>query len=82
VAARGVCPLFGLLHRDHADVLRPQTRVEIAAKLVISPKTVGSHLQRILAKLGVHSCAHAIALAYQAGLLTSSEAQREDTVVG
>jgi two-component system, NarL family, nitrate/nitrite response regulator NarL len=56
--------------------------VEIAAKLVISPKTVGSHVQRILAKLGVHSRAHAVALAYQSGLLESNEAQRERAVAG
>ena len=59
-----------------------RTGVEIAAKLVISPKTVGSHVQRILAKLGVHSRAHAIALAYQSGLLESTEAQREDVLAG
>jgi DNA-binding NarL/FixJ family response regulator len=58
------------------------TGVEIAAKLVISPKTVGSHVQRILAKLGVHSRAHAVALAYQSGLLEPSEAQRERAVAG
>jgi DNA-binding NarL/FixJ family response regulator len=58
------------------------TGVEVAAKLVISPKTVGSHVQRILAKLGVHSRAHAVALAYQSGLLEPSEAQRERAVAG
>jgi DNA-binding NarL/FixJ family response regulator len=58
------------------------TGVEIAAKPVISPKTVGSHVQRILAKLGVHSRAHAVALAYRSGLLASSEAPRERAVAG
>jgi DNA-binding NarL/FixJ family response regulator len=42
---------------------------EIARKLVISPKTVSAHLQRVMAKLGVHSRAHAVARAYQARLL-------------
>jgi DNA-binding response OmpR family regulator len=37
---------------------------QIAAKLVISPKTVGSHIERILGKLGVHSRAQAVAFAH------------------
>ena len=39
----------------------------IARDLVISPKTVEKHIEHILSKLGVHSRAHAIALALQAG---------------
>ncbi len=42
---------------------------EIAGRLFISPSTVGSHIQRILTKLGVHSRAHAVALAYRERLL-------------
>lgn len=42
---------------------------EIAAELVISPKTVSTHVDRILAKLGVHSRAQAVALAYRERLL-------------
>ena len=41
---------------------------EIAKELVISPKTVASHIERILAKLGVHSRAQAVAVAHQTGL--------------
>jgi two-component system, NarL family, nitrate/nitrite response regulator NarL len=41
---------------------------EIATQLVISPKTVGTHIQRVLTKLGVHSRAHAVALAHEHGL--------------
>lgn len=59
-----------------AEGLRP---AEIAAKLVISPKTVASHVQRILAKLGVHSRAHAVALAYQSGLIRPISADAEKT---
>jgi two-component system, NarL family, nitrate/nitrite response regulator NarL len=39
------------------------TQSEIAEKLFISPKTVGKHIEHILAKLGVHSRAQAVALA-------------------
>jgi DNA-binding NarL/FixJ family response regulator len=42
---------------------------EIANELVISPKTVASHLQSVMAKLGVHSRAHAVARAYEDGLI-------------
>ena len=36
---------------------------------MISPKTVSSHMQRILTKLGVHTRAQAVAVAYEAGLI-------------
>ncbi len=42
----------------------------IADELVISQKTVTSHLQRVMAKLGVRSRAQAVARAYEDGLLT------------
>lgn len=41
---------------------------DIAGELFISPKTVGTHIQRVLAKLGVHSRAQAVALAHTTGL--------------
>jgi DNA-binding NarL/FixJ family response regulator len=41
----------------------------IAGRLFISPTTVGTHIQRILAKLDVHSRAEAVALAYRGRLL-------------
>lgn len=41
----------------------------IADRLVISRKTVASHLERLMAKLGVHSRAHAVAEAYRRGLV-------------
>jgi DNA-binding NarL/FixJ family response regulator len=40
---------------------------EIAARLVISRKTVGTHIENVLRKLGVHSRAQAIALAFRDG---------------
>ena len=42
---------------------------QIAASLVISTKTVATHIQRTLAKLGVHSRAQAVAYAHRTGLL-------------
>jgi DNA-binding NarL/FixJ family response regulator len=42
---------------------------QIARDLVISPKTVASHLQRTLSKMRVHSRIEAVALAYRHGLL-------------
>jgi DNA-binding NarL/FixJ family response regulator len=46
---------------------------EIASTLVISPKTVSSHLQHVMAKLGVHSRAQAVARAYEMGLIRTTE---------
>lgn len=42
---------------------------EIAARLVISPKTVGTHIERILGKLDAHSRAQAVAIAYRLQLV-------------
>ncbi len=47
---------------------RGLTQADIADRLVISPKTVGTHIQRVLGKLGVHSRAQAVALAHEEGL--------------
>ncbi len=46
-----------------------RSQPEIAEQLVISPKTVATHLERILGKLGVHSRAQAVAFAYRERLL-------------
>ena len=46
-----------------------RTQDQIATSLVISSKTVATHIQRILAKLGVHTRAQAVALAFQRGLV-------------
>jgi DNA-binding NarL/FixJ family response regulator len=58
--------LSGLTKREH-EVLgllaEGYQQDEIARRLVISPKTVATHIQRILAKLDVRSRAQAVALA-------------------
>jgi DNA-binding NarL/FixJ family response regulator len=57
------------LSRREAEVLRllaqGLTQLEIAERLTISPKTVGTHLEHVLRKLGVHSRAQAVALAFR-----------------
>ena len=45
------------------------TQREIARSLVITPKTCGKHIERILEKLSVHSRAQAVALAYRDDLV-------------
>jgi DNA-binding NarL/FixJ family response regulator len=43
-------------------------QAEIANRLTISSKTVATHIQHILDKLGVHSRAEAVAVAHRSGL--------------
>jgi DNA-binding NarL/FixJ family response regulator len=50
-------------------------RSTIARMLVISPRTVGSHIEHLLTKLGVHSQAQAVAKAYRQGLLAPAASQ-------
>jgi DNA-binding NarL/FixJ family response regulator len=45
---------------------------EIAQRLAIREKTVGSHIERILSKLGVRSRAQAVALAFREDLIGAS----------
>jgi DNA-binding NarL/FixJ family response regulator len=42
---------------------------DMAHRLVVSPKTIASHVENVLRKLGAHSQAQAIAIAYQHELL-------------
>jgi DNA-binding NarL/FixJ family response regulator len=46
---------------------------EIARALYITPKTVATHIQRTLGKLGVHSRAQAVALVHRNGLFEDFE---------
>jgi DNA-binding NarL/FixJ family response regulator len=47
-----------------------RSSAQIAQALVISPRTVGTHVQHVLSKLGVNSRTQAVALAHRAGLGT------------
>jgi DNA-binding NarL/FixJ family response regulator len=47
---------------------------EVAQRLSISPKTVATHIQNLLGKLGVHSRAELVARAYRLGLVGASAA--------
>jgi DNA-binding NarL/FixJ family response regulator len=73
-------------HPDESPVIATLTRREreilclladgleqrdISEALLISPKTVGTHIEHILGKLGARSRAQAIAIAYQGGLMDS-----------
>jgi DNA-binding NarL/FixJ family response regulator len=61
-----------LSRREH-EILRllmeGKTQKQIASELVISPKTVATHIQHLLGKLGVNSRAQAVAVAYRRGLV-------------
>jgi DNA-binding NarL/FixJ family response regulator len=66
-------PAFSRLTTRENEVLRLLARGldqgEIAQQLAISPATVGTHIQRILTKLDVHSRTQAVALAYREKLV-------------
>jgi DNA-binding NarL/FixJ family response regulator len=57
------------------------TQNAIANDLCISAKTVGTHIQRILTKLGVHSRAEAVAVAYRLGIAGPDATPRALTTV-
>jgi DNA-binding NarL/FixJ family response regulator len=71
---RAAAPRLPALTPRELEVLRllaqGMEQAEIAERLVISPKTVRSHLEHILPKLGVHTRAQAVALAYRESLVT------------
>ncbi|MEP7023529.1 MAG: LuxR C-terminal-related transcriptional regulator, partial [Actinomycetota bacterium] len=66
----------GLTARE-AEVLallaRGQSNKQIAAELVLSPKTAANHVEHIYAKLGVSSRAAATLFATQHGLMGAFE---------
>ena len=66
-------PTFAELTTRENEVLRLLAsgldQGTIAGQLAISPATVGTHIQRILTKLDVHSRTQAVALAYRENLV-------------
>jgi DNA-binding NarL/FixJ family response regulator len=68
-------PLARLTPREHEviDLLAlGRTQTEIAEQLVITPRTVAKHVEHILSKLGVHTRAHAVAMALRGELENAS----------
>ena len=61
--------VLGLLARGHSNK-------EIAARLVVTPKTVSNHIEHIYTKIGVSSRAAATLFATQHGLMGSFEVGR------
>ena len=68
--------LLTVREREVLELLASGLKQEaIADRLVISPKTVSTHIQRVLAKLGVHSRAQAVAEAYRRGFVSNAETE-------
>ncbi len=69
--ANPACAEFGLTERE-LEVLQLLAdgvgQTAIAARLYIAPKTVGKHIEHVLEKLGAHSRAEAVSIAYRHGL--------------
>jgi DNA-binding NarL/FixJ family response regulator len=83
------CPLpaavaRGLTVRER-EVLRLMTEgmkpSEIAVRLVLSKKTVGTHIEHIFGKLGVSNRAQAVAVAYRNALARSELAEPNQTSI-
>jgi DNA-binding NarL/FixJ family response regulator len=68
------------LTKRELEVLRHFTygfsQAEIARRLFVSPKTVGTHTERLFKKLGAHSRAQAVSLAYEHAILDRPPAER------
>lgn len=75
-AAPGAAERVSPLTKRELEVLRllaeGRSQREIASELVITPKTVGTHIEHILEKLGVHSRAQAVAAAYRDDIIGAS----------
>lgn len=64
--------VVALTYREHQvlkRVARGRTNAEIGLEIGLSDDTVKTHLRKVFRKLGARDRAHAVALAYQGGLL-------------
>src|SRR5437868_7604244 len=79
---RLVAGLGAELTRRELEVLELLTdglsQTQIAHRLFVSPKTVGTHTERIFKKLGAHNRAQAVSLSYQHGLLHPTRGRASD----
>jgi DNA-binding NarL/FixJ family response regulator len=72
--ARAAPPISSNLTARELEILRLLAEglgaKEIARRLVVSPKTVGAHVERIYRKLGVRTRAQAVAVAFRDALVS------------
>jgi DNA-binding NarL/FixJ family response regulator len=81
---RSPAPIWSLTPREREVLVllaRGRGQAEIATELVISSKTVATHIQRVLAKLGVHSRAHAVVIAHRERLVGDTDTHAVPTAV-
>lgn len=79
VGQRSLESLAALLTPREGEILtllsRGHNTAEIAENLVISTRTLTTHIQHILAKLGANNRAQAVAIAHETGLIDDLSAQ-------
>jgi DNA-binding NarL/FixJ family response regulator len=75
--AHGVRTLASRLTPRELEVLRLLAHglspIDISRRLILSPKTVGAHVEHVYMKLGVQTRAQAVAIAYRSELFPTEE---------